>query len=207
MLLQNLTIDRPHTRRYYTANCFTTGCFYGLLSLTLSGCAGYQNPPGKWIPIEASALYFSGVELADDAVTSGYSDTCIEAQQEIEKELIKRLPAQVTPLKLYTAKTPPAADSKTAELKILITQCDIDVDQYGGSFSYYLSLPLRVSLTVDNQTLLDTSIKTYEQLQTDVPNPIYEFTFAEAVARTLLLFKGEQIWVGNDSLPDSTTME
>jgi hypothetical protein len=202
MLFETLNIDRLRTKRYFAASCI-----YSLLLFTLSSCSGYQNSPGKWVPIEASALYFSGVELADDAITSGYRDTCIEAQQEIEKELIKRLPALLAPLKLYTAETPPAANSKTAELKILITQCDIDVDQYGGSFSYYLSLPLRISLTVDNQTLLDTSIKTYEQLQTDVPNPIYEFTFAEAVARTLLLFKGKQVWVGNDSLPDSTTMD
>jgi hypothetical protein len=202
MLFETLNIDRLRTKRYFTASCI-----YSLLLFTLSSCSGYQNSPGKWVPIEASALYFSGVELADDAITSGYRDTCIEAQQEIEKELIKRLPALLAPLKLYTAETPPAANSKTAELKTLITQCDIDVDQYGGSFSYYLSLPLRISLTVDNQTLLDTSIKTYEQLQTDVPNPIYEFTFAEAVARTLLLFKGKQVWVGNDSLPDSTTMD
>jgi len=190
MLFKNSAIDRLHTGRYITA---------GLLSFTLAGCNGYQNPPGRWLPIEASALYFPGVELADDAVTSGYRNTCIEAQQEIEKELIKRLPEQIAPLKLLTARPSAAADSKIAELKILITQCDIDVDQYGGSFSYYLYLPIRVSITTDNKTLLDASIKTYEQMQTDVPNPIYEFTFAEPVARSLLLFKGEQVWIPDGS--------
>ncbi len=168
------------------------------LIFSLVGCSGYQNPPGKWLALNASALFFSGVELDDNAVTprtTSYRETCREAAQEIEQKLLKKLPAQISPLVLYSAQKPPPENMKTAELKLLITRCDIDTDQSGGNFSFYLSLPVRLSLTMDEQTLLDYPIKTYEQLQTDVPNPIYEFTYAEAVARTLLLFNGKQVWV------------
>ncbi len=187
--------NRLNLARHFTACCVCS------LLITLSACV-YQKPPGRWATINASTLYFSGVKLSDRAITSAYRDTCIEAQQEIEKELINRLPAQIKPLLLYAAKKPPAADSKTAELKLLMTQCDINVDQSGDNFTYYLSLSLRVTLMEDDQSLLNYPVKIDEQLQTDVPSPIFEFSFADAVSRTLLLFKGKQIWLVDKSLPE-----
>lgn len=194
-----MLFKRLNNNRYSSVRCFTVICSLLPALLILPGCAGYQNPPGKWVPINASALYFSGVELNDDAITSGYKDTCMEAQYEIEKQLISKLPAQIAPLALYTTENPPAADVKTAELKILITQCDIDSDQGGETFYYYLSLPLHITLTMENRVILDYPMKTYEQIQISDPSPAFEFTFAEAEKRTLLLFKGHQIWI-----PDGT---
>jgi len=194
-----MLIKHLYDYRYNTVQRLTVICSLLLPLLLLHSCAGYQNPPGRWVAIDASALYFSGVELKDDAITSGYKDTCMEARQEIEKALISKLPAQITPLALYTAENPPAANAKTAELKLFIIQCDIDSDQNGGNFSYYLSLPLRVKLTAGGQTLMDYQMKTYEQIQLSEPSPIFEFTFAEAEKRTLLLFDGNQVW-----LPDNT---
>ncbi len=169
-----------------------------IILLAVPGC-GYKNPPGQWQILNSSALYFTGVELSADAVSSGYRDTCMEAPQEIEQALIKKLPAQIKPLILYTAKNPPPAGRQTAELKLLVTQCDIDVEQSGGSFTFYLSLPLRITVTENNQVVLDYPLKTYEQVSIDIPDPVYEFTFAEAVARTLLLFKGQQVWQAGES--------
>ena len=194
-----MLFKRLNNKRYNPIRAFTAICSLLPALLILPGCAGYQNPPGKWTPINASALYFSGVELNDDAITSGYKDTCIEAQYEIEKQLISKLPAQIAPLALYTTENPPAADVKTAELKLRITQCDIDSEQGGETFYYFLSLPLQITLTMENRILLDYPMKTYEQIQVSIPTPAFEFTFAEAEKRTLLLFKGNQVWIPSDS--------
>ena len=160
------------------------------LLLVLPAC-GYQNPPGQWHEINTSSLYFAGVSINDGAIT-GYKDTCLEARQEIEQALARRLPARVAPLAFSATGEAP---DNAAVLSLQITRCDIDVDQYGDNFSFYLSLPVQVTLTLNNRTLLDYPLQTFEQLQTDVPNPVYEFSFEEAIARTLLLFDGPQLWL------------
>jgi len=158
----------------------------------------YQRPAGKWIFIDASTIYFAGVELDDAAIDPNYVAACEEARDEINAQLIKKLPAKIAPLTLNTAENADNHGAATATLKIKITRCEMDVDQSGGSFSYYLTLPLNVSLTQNKKKLLRYNMNTYEQVNIDNPAPEFEFTFAEPVARTLLLFNGRRLW-----LPDN----
>ncbi len=64
-----------------------------------------------------------------------------------------------------------------------------------GWFSYYLTLPVEISLTQNGENLLDYNMNSYEQVTIDTPTPAFEFTFAEPVSRTLLLFSGKQLWI------------
>ncbi len=159
-----------------------------------TGC-GYQRPAGKWILIDTSTIYFSGVELDDEAIDLNYKTVCEEAHDEIKTQLIKRLPAKIAPLVLNTTEEPADKNITTATLKFRITRCEIDSDQSGGTFTYYLTLPVKISVTQNNESLLSYNMNTYEQVQIDQPGPEFEFTFAEPVARTLLLFNGKQLWV------------
>lgn len=161
----------------------------------LSACS-YQRPAGKWTTIDASSIYFSGVQLSDEAIDPNYAMVCREARDEIYTQLLQKLPEKIAPLALQTGKIVPAED--TASLKIRIKRCEIDVEQSGDSFTYYLTLPLTVSLTQNHENLLSYDMATYEQANTDTPGPEFEFTFAEPVARTLQLFDGRRLWQPND---------
>ncbi len=158
----------------------------------LASCA-YQRPAGHWQVIDATTIYFPVLELDENAIDPNYEAVCKEARHEIQTQLIRRLPAKITPLGLETDKTASRISATAVTLKIRIDQCEIDVDQAGGTFSYYLTLPLTVSLTQNGKSLLDYNMNTYEQISIDNPSPAFEFTFAEPVSRTLLLFKGISI--------------
>ncbi len=164
----------------------------GLFMLT--ACA-YQRPAGHWRLINASTIYFPAVELEDEAMDLNYEAVCKEAQDEIYAQLVRELPAKIAPLSLTTDKISNEMKSIFATLKIRINRCGIDVDQSGGSFSYYLTLPVEISLTQNGESLLDYNMNTYEQVNIDTPTPEFEFTFAEPVSRTLLLFSGKQLWI------------
>ena len=163
----------------------------------LTSCA-YQRPSGHWISLETEVITFPAVELDEKDIDANYAAVCKEAQDEINTRLKRELPAKISPLKLLSGKTVAATDKKAATLKLRISRCEIDVDQSGGSFSYYLTLPVDVSLTQNGTSLLDYSMQTYEQITIDNPSPDFEFTFAEPVSRTLLLFNGGQLWIPHD---------
>jgi hypothetical protein len=168
------------------------------LLFVLTGC-GYQRPAGKWVLIDASEIYFAGVELDEEAIDTNYAAVCQEARDEINTQLIKKLPAKVAPLILNTTQKPADVVTAAATLTLRITRCEIDVDQSqgggGGSFTYYLTLPVKVKVTQNNESLVAYNMDTYEQVQIDEPAPEFAFTFAEPVARTLLMFNGRQLWV------------
>ena len=165
----------------------------GLCLLILTGC-GYQRPDGEWLLLDASAIRFTVVELGQEAIDPNYAATCEEARDEIYTQLSRKLPAKIAPLELKTGKTPSDNSAGTASLKLIITDCEIDVDQSGGTFSYYLTLPVQVVLTQNGKNLLTYDMATYEQISVDAPGPEFEFTFAEPVARTLLLFDDRRLW-------------
>jgi len=165
--------------------------------LTITAC-GYQRPAGKWVSIDASSLYFSAVELSKDGIDPSYAAVCREARDEINAQLIKKLPAKIAPLILKTTVSTEPSDTTTATLKIILNKCEIDVDQNGGAFHFYLTLPFTVSVTQNQQNILSYNMDSYEQVGTDTPSPDFEFTFAEPVARTLLLFNGDKLWLPND---------
>ena len=166
------------------------------LCLTLSGC-GYSRPAGQWQTINASAIYFPGVTLSEKAIDPSYTAVCQEAKDEITTQLNKALSEKIAPLPLIPG-TPAQAQAAAAVLSIQIRRCEIDVEQSGGSFSYYLSLPVTISLTQNGRPLLRYSMNTYEQISVDQPGPEFEFTFDEPVARTLLLFDGNRLWLPAD---------
>jgi len=160
----------------------------------LSGC-GYSRPDGEWLSIEATEIYFAGVELAEAGINANDKTVCMEARDEINAQLTKKLPAKIAPLVLKTDNGTGSSGNTNATLKLRITHCETDVDQSGGSFTYYLSLPVRVTFTLNEETVLDYDMSTYEQVNTDTPGAEFEFTFAEPVARTLLLFDGKRLWL------------
>ncbi len=168
------------------------------LLFLLSAC-GYQRPDGKWIPLDASGINFSGVELGNEAIDPNYKATCEEARDEIKSQLINQLPAKIAPLVLNTTENLVDKSATVASLRLRITHCEIEVDQIGGSFTYYLTLSLKVDVTQNNENLLSYIMDTYEQLLINNPGPEFEFVFTEPVERTLMLFNGKQLW-----LPDSS---
>ena len=181
-----MTIFSSISFRYLLLGCSTLA--------GLTSCA-YQRPNGHWISLKTDVIYFPEVELNEKGIDLNYEAVCKEAQDEINTRLKRKLPAKISPLKLVSGKTVVAANKNVATLKLRISRCEIDVDQSGGSFSYYLTLPVDVSLTQNGTSLLDYSMQTYEQITIDNPAPDFEFTFAEPVSRTLLLFNGRQLWI------------
>jgi len=169
----------------------------GFFLFMITGC-GYQRSAGKWVPMDASAIYFAGVELGDAAIDPNYAAVCKEARDEIHTQLVKQLPKKIAPLNLDITEKSNGVSATTAVLKITISRCEIDVEQSGGSFTYYLTLPINVSLTRNNEGVLSYNMRTYEQVDIDTPGPEFEFTFAEPVARTLSLFDGRQLWLPDD---------
>lgn len=145
--------------------------------------------------MDVSEINFSGVELGDEAIDPNYKATCEEARDEIKGQLIDQLPGRIAPLALNMTENPGDKSALAAALKLTITQCDIDVDQIGGSFTYYLTLSLKIDVTQNNESLLSYKMDTYEQLLINNPGPEFEFVFTEPVARTLMLFNGKQLWV------------
>ncbi|GMR01624.1 MAG: hypothetical protein BMS9Abin19_1030 [Gammaproteobacteria bacterium] len=184
--------------RIYQWRYFRYFLLTNIFLFVLTGC-GYQRPAGKSVLVDATEIYFSGVELDDEAIDPNYKAVCNEARDEIKTQLIKRLPAKIAPLALNTTEKPADTSTTTVTLKLRITRCEIDAEQSqgggGGSFAYYLTLPVKVSVTQDDESLLTYNMNTYEQVQIDEPSPEFEFTFEEPVARTLLLFNGKQLWV------------
>ncbi len=165
-----------------------------LCLLALTGC-GYQRPDGQWIPLDASSIQLAAVQLDTEAIDPNDAAICEEARNEIYHQLLKKLPKKIAPLTLATEEASTGKSADTAALEIRITGCDIDVDQSGGRFSYYLTLPVKVKLTLNEKNLLNHEMDTCEQVSVSMPAPEFEFTFAEPVARTLLLFDGKRLWL------------
>ena len=168
-----------------------------LCLLALTGC-GYQRPDGRWIQLDASSIQLATVQLDTEAIDPNYAATCEEARDEIYRQLLKKLPEKIAPLTLAAGEVSTEKNADTAALEIRITGCEIDVDQSGGTFSYYLTLPVKVKLTLNEKNLLNYEMDTYEQISVSTPGPEFEFTFAEPVARTLLLFDGKRLWLPAD---------
>jgi len=182
-------------------NIFSATCFRYLLSAcfglaVLTACA-YPRPAGHWMTLETRAIYLPPVVIDEKTMDQNYAAVCREAQNEINRQLKRELAAKIKPLALVGGKAA-GVNADVATLKVSIRRCDIDIDQSGGAFTYYLSLPVNVSLTQNGRTLLDYSMDTYEQVSIDTPAPDFEFTFDEPVTRTLLLFNGRQLWIPND---------
>ncbi len=149
--------------------------------------------------IDAPEIYFSGLELKDDVKDSVYPKLCVEAQSEIKAQLMRRLPAQIKPLGFDVSPENKKANADKTVLQMIITKCEVDVQQWNGSFTFYLTLNLQLSLKDSRQSLMSYNMKTYEQLQTAAPDPSFEFTFEEPVARTLILFDNGRVWIPNEN--------
>jgi hypothetical protein len=169
------------------------------LLVSLSGC-GYQQPAGHWQSIDATSLVFSGVEIDSGVKDKAYPDVCVEAQEEINAAIKQKLPAKIKPLTFNAIKAGPAAGSAgqqegNARLDMEITTCELDSDQAGGTFTFYLTLTVQVSLKVADRTVMAYTMDTYEQAVSSTPSPDFEFTFAEPKVRTLMLFEAGRVWI------------
>jgi len=174
-----------------------------LILIAVAGCA-YQRPPGQWVRIDAPAVYFTSVGFGRDAVDPIYTKTCQEAREEIEQQLVRRFPKHLSPLDFYGPKKSPAVKKGLAVFRLEITKCKVEVQQWdvaGGepSISFYLTLAVRVRLAVNGRPLLTHAMVTYEQVHTDTPTPLFDFTFTEPVDRTLLLFDKGNVWLPKPS--------
>ena len=170
------------------------------LFVFLSGC-GYQQPAGHWQAINASSLVFSGVEIERGAKDKAYPDVCVEAQEEIDTAIIKSLPEKIKPLSFSHVQAGSSdQQGDGARLDMMITTCELDSDQAGGTFTFYLTLTVQVSLKVADRTVMAYTMETYEQAVSSTPSPDFEFTFAEPKVRTLMLFDAGRVWV-----PDSAS--
>ncbi len=154
--------------------------------LVAAGCSAVPGGGAGWSP-RAPVVVLEGVELADGARGGPYPEVCAEAAEEIAVQLRQRLPEAVRPVKVVAAV--PGAGSWT-RLRVTIESCDIDVDQWGGNFDYYLDLDLSVSLEEDGRTVRRTRFRAGEQEQAHVPVPLWLFTFEGPVRRILGLFRG-----------------
>jgi len=167
------------------------------IPVTLFACA-YQPPQGQWVNLDAESLYLQAVVLDKNTMSTSYKEVCAEAGEEIQKQLSEKLPARVQPLQFYRTQAP-AQDKTRADIQILIIDCKVDVQQWdaggGGSFTWYLNLDVRVLVSYKESTLLSYNIKTSDQVSTDMPGPLFEFSFEETVARILLLFDGRRLLV------------
>ncbi len=155
----------------------------------LAACA-YQRPAGDWHSIKSAILYFSEIELPANAVDPTYPDLCREAKKEMSRQLLKRLPARIKPLALQVTKV-----TGGVEFQMKISNCAVDFKQWDASFTYYLTLNVDVVLKDKKKILMAYSMETYEQLQTDIPSPDFDFTFEEPIARSLNLFEAGRVWV------------
>ncbi|VAW70418.1 hypothetical protein MNBD_GAMMA10-3189 [hydrothermal vent metagenome] len=173
-------------------------CLPVVYSVALLSCA-YQPPKGQWLTLDAKSLYLQDVAFAQDAKQSNYREVCADARDDIQQKLLAGLSVRAKPLPLYSSHKLPANLSKgnsRANVQVLISQCQVEVQQWGGaSFTFYLSFDLQISVTQREKILLDYSIKTFEQVTTDTPSPAFEFSFEEAIARTLLLFDGGRLLI------------
>jgi hypothetical protein len=168
-------------------------------ALTLLTACAYKRPAGQWTTIDAPGVYFSGVELSEGAKDSVYPELCVEAQNEIQTQLLHRLPAHIKPLAFHAPQKQKKVDVDKTVFNMTITKCEVDAYQWDASFTFYLTLDVRVTLKENNRTLVAYSMKTYEQLHTDIPNPSFDFTFEEPVARTLILFEKGRVWIPNEN--------
>lgn len=164
----------------------------GLAGATLLlGACSTPQVQGEWRPIAAPLLYFDRVELPTSAVDKGWPELCHEAREEIDKQLAHRLPARLQPLPVRRSAAEP--DMGAAQLRLRIEDCEVDSEQSGGSFRFYLTLRVQLRFTDDGQTPLRHTMTVYEQAQSSTPSPLFEFTFIDAVRQTLMLFDGARV--------------
>lgn len=169
----------------------------GAISM-LNACA-YTRPAGQWATLDVPGIYFSGVEMSEVTKDSVYPSLCVEAQNEITAQLSQRLAAQIKPLTFHAPQKHKKTDTENPVLKMTITKCEVDVKQWDASFTYYLSLNAQLTLIDNEQTVMTYSMETYEQVQTDVPNPSFDFSFEEPIARTLILFDNGRVWIAHEN--------
>ncbi len=152
-----------------------------------------NSQSGKWVSLEVPAIIFSAVKINAAATDSAYQNVCIEAQNEITKQLIIQMPEQLKPV-VFQVSTPQNKRSiSDALLQVEITKCEVDVDQSGGMFEFYLTLQVDVTLKKNNAILMTLPIHSFERVQIDDPSPTFEFSYEESVQRILGLFDSGRV--------------
>lgn len=169
------------------------------LVLGLTGCAATPDPPGRWLTLPVKTLHLAPLKLAADA---GRNDprVCDYARRDLQRNLVRSLPGRLAPVAFAPPDEPPSDAATTATLRITITRCLIESHQWdvgGGEpdITFYQTLGLRLQLTdPQGDSLLDHRLETVEQIQTDVPTPIFEFPHRVPAARIYSLFSQGRYW-------------
>jgi len=165
----------------------------------LAGCATSPAEPGSWQPLNLDRVRLAEVRLPD---ADQLKDTrvCRYAREDLQKALVRALPRRFAPVGFLAPDESAPDGTRTGTLRVTITHCRIESHQWdvgGGEpdITFYETLGLRVHLTGPRgDTLLDRRLETVEQLQTDIPTPLFGFPHSVPTARIAGLFSEGRYW-------------
>lgn len=169
-------------------------------ALFLAACAGPPNEPGHWQTLALDRIRLAPVELANPEALAD-PRVCQVAREDLQQLLVQALPARLAPVAFVAPGNNPPKAGGTGTLRVTITRCRIESHQWdvgGGEpdITFYQTLGLRVRLTgTGGQVLLDRQLETMEQIQTDLPTPIFDFPHTVPSARIYGLFSQGRVWI------------
>lgn len=169
-------------------------------ALFLAACAGPPKEPGHWQTLALDRVRLAPVELANPEALAD-PKVCQVAREDLQQLLVQALPARLAPVAFVAPGTTSPKAAGTGSLRVTITRCRIESHQWdvgGGEpdITFYQTLGLRVRLTgTGGQVLLDRLLETVEQIQTDVPTPLFDFPHTVPSARIYGLFSQGRVWI------------
>jgi hypothetical protein len=169
------------------------------LLVGVAGCASPPSEPGHWVALGVDRVRLAPVTLAN-AEQLADPRVCRFARADLEKLLVQALPRRLAPVAFRGPGQSVPTSGRTATLRVVIGDCRIESHQWdvgGGEpdITFYETLALRVRLTgPDGRTLLDRRLETVEQVQTDIPTPLFDFPHTVPAARLYGLFSRGRYW-------------
>ena len=174
--------------------------FAAVAALFLAACAGPPHEPGHWQPLALDRVHLAPLELEKPQALED-PKVCQFAREDLQKLLVQALPGRLAPVGFVAPGGSPPKAGRTGSLRVTITRCRIESHQWdvgGGEpdITFYETLGLRVRLMGPHGApLLDRQLETVEQIQTDVPTPLFDFPHTVPSARIYGLFSQGRVWV------------
>ncbi|HKJ71120.1 MAG TPA: hypothetical protein VKA55_05160 [Gammaproteobacteria bacterium] len=167
--------------------------------ILIAGCASQPTGPGHWQPLALDRVQLAAVALPD-ADRLADPRVCRYAREDLQRNLERSLPRRLAPVGFVAPGDPPPPSGGTGTLRVTITACRIESHQWdvgGGEpdITFYETLDLHVRLAdAGGKTLLDRQLETVEQIQTDIPTPLFDFPHTVPAARIYGLFSQGRVW-------------
>jgi hypothetical protein len=165
----------------------------------LAGCAR-RAEPGRWQNLAMERLRLAPVTLTAEAAGDDRR-ICELAREGLQENLVRALPRRLAPVALVAPEAAGTPTAGTGELRVAIRSCTIESHQWdvGGEepdITFYQSLGLRVRVREPSGDLiLERHLETVEQVQTDIPTPIFDFPHAIPASRIYGLFSRGRVWI------------